>query len=81
LAAAKFRRQQPVGDYIADFISFEHRIVIECDGGQHADNPRDERRDEWFASQGLRTLRFWNNDVFGNREGVLTMIVAALAER
>jgi very-short-patch-repair endonuclease len=78
LASAKFRRQQPIGPYIADFISFSHRIVIECDGGQHCDNPADLARDAWFASQGFRTFRFWNNEVLGNPEGVLAVLSAAL---
>jgi 2-isopropylmalate synthase len=78
LAGAKFRRQQPIGPYIADFISFSHRIVVECDGGQHGDRPADEARDAWFASQGFRTFRFWNNDVLSKPEGVLTILSAAL---
>lgn len=78
VAGAKFRRQQPVGPYIADFVSFAHRIVVECDGGQHCDSPSDEARDAWFASQGFRTLRFWNNDVLSNPEGVLTALSVAL---
>ena len=80
LAAAKFRRQVPAGPYVADFVSFGHRLVIECDGGQHADDPSDETRDVWFAGQGFRVLRFWNNDVLNNPEGVLTTILAALKE-
>jgi very-short-patch-repair endonuclease len=78
LAGAKFRRQQPMGPYIADFIGFSHRIVVECDGGQHCDNPADAARDAWFASQRFRTVRFWNNDVLTNPEGVLAALSAAL---
>jgi very-short-patch-repair endonuclease len=78
LAGAKFRRKQPMGPYIADFISFSHRIVVECDGGQHNDSPSDEARDAWFASQGFRTFRFWNNDVLGDPEGVMTILSAAV---
>ena len=78
LAGAKFRRQQPVGPYIADFVSFSHRIVVECDGGQHCDNLADRERDAWFARQGFRTIRFWNNEVLDNPEGVLTVLLAAL---
>lgn len=80
LAGAKFRRQQPMGPYIADFISFAHRLVVECDGGQHAGSSSDARRDAWFASQGFRTLRFWNNDVLGNPDGVLSVLPTALEE-
>jgi very-short-patch-repair endonuclease len=78
LAGAKFRRQQPIGPYIADFISFSHRVVVECDGGRHCDSPGDEARDAWFASQGFRTFRFWNNEVLGNPEGAPAILIAAL---
>jgi very-short-patch-repair endonuclease len=81
LAGSKFRRQRPMGPYIVDFISFAHRLIIECDGGQHADNPNDAKRDAGFASQGFRTLRFWNNDILANPEGVLTTILLALGQR
>jgi very-short-patch-repair endonuclease len=80
LAGAKFRRQRPLGPYIVDFVSFSHRLIIECDGGQHATIPTDAKRDVWFASQGFRTLRFWNNDILSNRDGVLTAILAALGQ-
>src|ERR1700723_3250839 len=78
LAGAKFRRQQPIGPYIADFISFSHRIVVECDGGQHCESPSDEARNAWFASQGFQTFRFWNNEVLTNPEGLLRVLSAAL---
>ena len=80
VAGVKFRRQQPIGPYIADFVSFSHRIVVECDGGQHCDDPADMERDAWFALQGFRTLRFWNNDVLANPEGVLTVLLAELTK-
>ena len=75
LAGIKFRRQQPVGPYIVDFISFSHRLIVECDGGQHAENACDKIRDAWFAEQGFRTLRFWNNDILANRDGVIQVIL------
>ena len=78
-AGVKFRRQAPVGPFIADFICFDARLVIEVDGGQHADSSSDARRDAWFAKNGFRVLRFWNNDVLLNTEGVLTAILDALA--
>ena len=67
----KFRRQQPIGDYIVDFVAFEKRLVIEVDGGQHAEEEKDNdmRRDEWLRSQGFRVLRFWNTEVLQNLEG------------
>jgi very-short-patch-repair endonuclease len=78
--SAKFKRQVPIGPYVADFVCFDCKLLIELDGGQHADNARDVRRDAWFAAQGFRTLRFWNNDVLRNTNGVLEVIAAALAD-
>jgi very-short-patch-repair endonuclease len=77
-ASAKFRRQVPIGPYVADFLSYETRLVIEVDGGEHAESARDRRRDRWFADNGFRVLRFWNNDVHSNLEGVLMLITDAL---
>ncbi len=73
----KFRRQVPVGPYIADFVCHSAKLIIEADGGQHGE-ARDAERDSWLSSCGFRTIRFWNNDIFSNEEGVLTMIIAAL---
>ena len=68
----KFRRQQPIGRYIVDFVCFSKRIVIELDGGHHlVEKDKDNERDRWLESQGFRVLRFWNNEVFKNIEGVL----------
>jgi very-short-patch-repair endonuclease len=78
LVGAKFRRQVPIGAYVADFLCHEARLVIEVDGGQHAESARDQRRDRWFNDNGFRVLRFWNNEVLGNLEGVLTVIAAEL---
>src|SRR5262245_14031426 len=71
LEGTKFRRQVPIGPYIADFVYFESRMVIEVDGGQHADSAHDAKRDRWFEANRFRVLRFWNNDVLSNIEGVL----------
>ena len=72
---AKFRRQVPIGDYIVDFISFEKKIVIELDGGQHAaTTTRDAERDAWLQGRGYSVLRFWDNEVFQNMESVLEVI-------
>ncbi len=76
----KFRRQHPVGNYILDFACVEHRLVVEADGGQHADNSYDERRTIWLESKGWRVLRFWNNDILTNRDGVAQAIFLALSE-
>jgi very-short-patch-repair endonuclease len=75
LEGVKFRRQQPIEKYIVDFVSFEKRIVIELDGGQHAENLEyDEQRTACLRANGFIVLRFWNNDVIQNTEGVLEVI-------
>jgi len=74
-----FRRQYPIGKYIVDFVSFDAKVVIEGDGGQHADSKTDKSRDECFASQGFRVLRFWNNDVLRNIEEVIEAISKAVS--
>lgn len=73
----KFRRQEPIGEYIVDFVCFGIKLVIELDGGQHANLTieEDKERDEWLRSQGFTVLRFWNNDVLENRDGVLEEIL------
>jgi len=74
LEGIKFRRQEPIGKYIVDFVSFDKKLVIELDGGQNAGSMRDAERDAWLRSQGFRVLRLWNNEVFENPEGVLEEI-------
>ena len=74
LEGFKFRRQHPIGKYIVDFINLERKIIIEVDGGQHLENKKDELRDKWFEEQGYEVLRFWNNEVLTNIEGVLESI-------
>jgi very-short-patch-repair endonuclease len=80
LYGMKFVRQQPVGPYIADFVCREHRLIVEVDGGQHAENERDVIRDEWLRDHGYRVLRLWNNDVLQNTDGVLETIASALQD-
>ena len=80
LSGHKFRRQHPLGNFIVDFASLDHRLVIEADGGQHADSQSDERRTRWLEARGWRVLRFWNNDVLGNRAGVVETILRAIEE-
>src|SRR3954447_23754379 len=70
----KFVRQEPIGGYICDFVCREKRLVVEVDGGQHSESVRDEVRDRYLRAQGYRVMRFWNNDVLSNTEGVLTVI-------
>jgi very-short-patch-repair endonuclease len=72
-----FRRQAPVGLYIADFAEFGRKLVIELDGGGHG-GPRDQARDAWFEGQDFSVLRFWNADVDGNIEGVMQVVLDAL---
>ena len=75
MEGVKFRRQQPLENFIVDFVSFEKRIVIELDGGQHAeDRDKDEERDTCLKNNGFNVLRFWNSEVFENLEGVLETI-------
>ena len=78
---AKFRRQVPIGPYIADFLCYDARVIIEADGGQHCQSRKDAARDAWFARQGFRVLRFWNNDILKNPEGVATVIADALSQK
>ena len=75
LEGLKFRRQEPIGRYIVDFVCHEKRIVIEVDGSQHAiEKNKDAERDKWLNEQGYKVLRFWNNEVLTNIEGVLQTI-------
>ncbi len=77
IEGVKFRRQQPIGPYIVDFVSLERKLIIEIDGGQHNERKvreKDQEREEWLKEKGYQTLRFWNNDVLTNIEGVLERI-------
>lgn len=74
----KFRRQAPIGPYIADFLCYEARLIIEADGGQHSDNLYDANRDAWLKREGFAILRLWNNDLLTNPEGVASTILATL---
>ena len=79
LGGIKFRRQVPIGPFVADFASVAHRLVVELDGGQHAESVSDAKRDAYLASEGWRVLRFWNNDVMQTRGGVLESIANTIA--
>jgi very-short-patch-repair endonuclease len=81
LEGHRFRRQCPIGHYIVDFACLAAGIVIEVDGGQHMDSLTYPVRDGYLRNQGLRVLRFWNNEVMANLEGVHEMIGKYLAER
>ena len=82
LASVQFRRQTPIGPYIADFCAHSAKLIIELDGASHDFNERierDEVRDKWFECQGYRVLRFTNDDVLRNLEGVVTALATAVA--
>src|SRR5712691_6129303 len=76
----KFRRQHPIGQYIVDFACTEYRLVIEVDGGQHADSV-DARRTDWLERQGWKVIRVWNNDVLGDTNRVVEAVLHALEAR
>jgi very-short-patch-repair endonuclease len=81
LNGTSFRRQTPIGPYVADFVCHAASLIVELDGGQHFEDQhsrRDARRDAFLASKGFRVLRFNNHDVMSNRQGVLETIAAAL---
>ncbi len=79
LEGHKFRRQQPIGRYVVDFVCLEKKLVIELDGGQHAVQVlSDVERTAWLETQGFRVLRFWNHHVLGEIEGVMESIREAL---
>lgn len=74
----KFRRQHPIGPYIVDFACIGRKLVIELDGGQHADSASDLARTCWIQANGYRVLRFWNNDALSQQQVVLAVIFEAL---
>jgi very-short-patch-repair endonuclease len=78
LSHLKFRRQVPLGSWIADFVSYEHKIVVEADGGQHVDSEHDQIRDIDLAERNFRVLRFCNNDILTNANGMLERILDAI---
>ena len=78
ICGLKFVRQEPVGRYTCDFICRERLIVIEVDGGQHADSKQDAVRDQYLRERAYRVLRFWNNEILSNLNGVLESIVSQI---
>ena len=73
-----FRKQCPIGPYIADFACLDAKLIVEVDGGQHNESARDAAREAWFDAHGYRTLRFWNTDILPRPEGALIKITEAL---
>ena len=81
IAGAKFRRQHPVGRFILDFYCVELKLGIELDGGQHSEaTGYDKFRDDWLSTQGIRTLRFWNNQMLMETEAVLQVIYQTVVD-
>ena len=80
IAGFKFVRQEPVDRYICDFVCRELKLIIEVDGGQHLESNSDVIRDRKLAEDGYCVLRFWNNDVLGNIDGVLQTIEASIRQ-
>ncbi len=79
IGEAKFVRQEAIGPYVVDFVCRAQRLVIEVDGGQHATDKRDAARTAGLVARRYRVLRFWNNEVLGNIDGVLEVIAAELS--
>jgi very-short-patch-repair endonuclease len=75
----KFRRQVPIGRYIVDFVCINENLIIEIDGGEHFEKENDKIRDKWFHVQGYKVLRFWNNEVLRNIDGVLQRIIEEIS--
>ena len=81
LNGKRFRRQQPLGLYVVDFVHFASKLIVEADGGQHVESEHDARRDDWLRAQGYRVLRFWNDDILMRTDVVLEEIYRVLGER
>jgi very-short-patch-repair endonuclease len=79
-AGAKFRRQAPVGRYIADFVCLRRKLIVEADGDQHSENVKDAVRDKWLESERYVVVRYSNIDILKNPEGVLTDMSMRLSE-
>jgi very-short-patch-repair endonuclease len=80
LGGFRFRRQSPIGPYVVDFVCPAAKLVVEVDGGQHSETA-DAERAGWLESNGYRVIRFWNNDVLENMDGVIEEIVKVLRAR
>ncbi len=78
LGGYKFVRQEAIESFVVDFVCRDRKLVIEVDGGQHAESTEDRMRDDRLAEAGYRVLRFWNGDALTNKDGVLQTILAAL---
>jgi very-short-patch-repair endonuclease len=81
LGGHKFRRQCPIGKYIVDFLCLEKKLIVEIDGGQHNEKTNDKIRDEYLSALGFKVMRFWNNELLENMDGVLSTLTLALSQR
>ncbi len=82
LNGVSFRRQHAIGNFIPDFVSIKRKMIIELDGGHHLEQAEyDIERSEYFESQGYKVIRFWNNDVMNDLNGVIRVIELALNDR
>ena len=81
LGGFKFVRQEPIGQYFVDFVCCERRLIIELDGGQHAESRDDRHRDRALCTLGYRVIRIWNNDVIENLDGVLQTLLSELEKQ
>lgn len=77
----KFKRQHPIGHYFPDFVCLERKLVIEIDGGQHSENKKDVVRTKFLENEGYTVIRFWNNDVLGNIDGLLSSLSLTLSRK
>jgi len=80
-AGVKFRRQAPIGRYVADFVCLRRKLIVEADGGQHFDGGKDTARDRWLEREGYVVVRYSNIDILKNPDGVLTDLSMRLGER
>ena len=78
LGGFKFARQEPIDRYYVDFVCRERRLIVELDGGQHAESPKDRHRDRTLCALGYRVIRIWNNDVIENLDGILQRLLSEL---
>ncbi len=78
LQGIKFKRQVPIGRYVADFACMARKLLVEVDGGQHAESDSDVERTKWLEHQWFRILRFWNNEVLNETDAVLEIILASV---
>lgn len=79
LGGFKFRRQHAIANYIVDFVCLEQKLIVELDGGQHSEQQHyDDERTRVLNAQGFKLLRFWNNEIFENLDGVLSVILGEL---